>query len=67
MSASASTRTPQVEDRLLRSDEASDLLGVSVRMIHRLVETRRLPKVRIGRAARFRLSDLQTLIEQGAE
>ena len=56
----------ETKDRLLRADEAAALLGVSRRMVHRLVSTDDLPKVKLGKAARFRLSDVEGLIRTGA-
>ena len=53
-------------DRLLKASEAAELLGLSVRMIHRLVATSDLAKVKIGKAARFRLSDVEALMQKGA-
>ena len=55
------------KDRLLRADEAAALLGVSRRMIHRLVSTGDLEKIKLGKAARFRLSDIESLMREGAE
>ena len=54
------------KDRLLRADEAAALLGVSRRMVHRLVSTGDLPKIKLGKAARFRLSDIESLMRKGA-
>ena len=53
-------------DRLLKAAEAAELLGVSVRMVHRLVATDDLAKVKLGKAARFRLSDVVALMRTGA-
>ena len=56
----------ETKDRLLRADEAAALLGISRRMIHRLVATGDLDKVKLGKAARFRLSDVEALMKKGA-
>ena len=62
-----SQSTSPSTDRLLRVREAADLLGVSVRIIHRLVATGDLHKIKIGTAARFRLSDVEVIMREGAE
>lgn len=62
----STTATVNPNDRLLKATEAADLLGVSVRMVHRLVSTGDLPKVKLGKAARFRLSDVEALMQKGA-
>ena len=61
-----SSGSPTVNDRLVKVAEAADLLGVSVRMVHRLVATGDLHKVKLGKAARFRLSDVEALMQKGA-
>ena len=55
------------QDRLLTVREVADLLGVSVRLINRLFSTNQLPRVKIGRAARARLSDVQRIITEGVK
>lgn len=62
----STTATPNPGDRLLKATEAAKLLNVSVRMIHRLVATGDLGKVKLGKAARFRLSDIEALMREGA-
>ena len=52
-------------DRLLRVRDTADLLGISVRQVHRLAASGHLSKVKIGKTASFRLSDLEALIERG--
>ncbi len=64
--AESTTEILNPDDRLLKACEAAELLGLSVRMIHRLVSTGDLPKVKLGKAARFRLSDVQALMQSGA-
>ena len=53
------------EDRLLTAQEAADFLGLKLPTIRRLTYTRELPVVRPTgrRAVRYRLSDLEALIE----
>lgn len=55
-----------VQDRLLNAREIADVLNVSVRMIYRLTTTGDLAKVKLGKAARFRLSDVEALVQKGA-
>jgi excisionase family DNA binding protein len=52
-------------DRLLPIDEAATLLALRVSTLRKMVLMRQIPVVRITgkRAVRFRLSDLQSLIE----
>lgn len=64
--AESTTATLNPNDRLLKAAEAAELLGVSVRMVHRLVATGDLQKIKLGKAARFRLSDVQALMQRGA-
>ncbi len=64
--AESPTATLNPTDRLLKAIEAAELLGVSVRMVHRLVATDDLAKVKLGKAARFRLSDVKGLMRTGA-
>ena len=59
------TETPV--DRLLTVREVAKMLGVSVRLVNRLFATGQLPRVKIGRAARARLSDVNRIMAQGAE
>lgn len=53
-------------DRLLKAREAAVLLGLSVRMIYTLVAIGDLQRVKIGNATRFRLSDIESLMQHGA-
>lgn len=62
--------TKQVEathDRLLTVRETAGLLAVSVRLVNRLFSTNQLPRVKIGRAARARLSDVERIIAKGVK
>ena len=45
-------------ERLITIEQAADLLAVNERMIRRLVESRRIPFVKVGRHVRFRETDL---------
>ena len=67
MTRESQNPTSTVADRLLSPHQAAELLGVSVRTMYRLVTTGDLPKVKLRKSARFRLSDVQALIQRGAE
>ncbi len=54
-----------IDDRLLRLDEAAALLRVTPRTVRRLAATGVIRRVRIGRASRVRLSDVSRLIAAG--
>lgn len=63
-------QTKQVEatqDRLLTVPEVAEVLRVSVRLVNRLFATGALPRVKIGRAARARLSDVERIVAKGAK
>ena len=54
-------------DRLLTRAEAADLLRLKPQTLGKWAMTgRHLPVVHVGRAARYRLSDVQRLIAQGS-
>lgn len=55
------------QDRLLTVREVADMLGVSIRLVNRLFATGDLPRVKIGRAARARLFDVQRIIATGVK
>lgn len=58
--------TSQSPDRLLDVHDAAVLLGVKPATLYQWAYQRRIPKVKLlGHALRFRLSDLQRLINQG--
>lgn len=57
---------PSTPDRLLRAQEAADLLAVSPRLVWRFRAEGKLPAVSIAGATRFRLSDVKRLIDAGA-
>lgn len=47
--------------------EAAAMLGVSESLIRRLVYQRTLPAIRIGRAVRIKLSDLERWVDEQPE
>jgi len=51
-------------DRLLNADEAAALLGLKASTLYQWSYERRIPVVKIGRALRFKLSDLQAIISR---
>ncbi len=56
-----------VLDRLLKADEAQDLLGVSKPRLYQLVRDGVLPAVRLGRQVRFSPKGLAQFIESGGK
>jgi excisionase family DNA binding protein len=60
--------TEQISPGALMSvPEAAEVLGCSQRMVRKLVQTRQIPFVRIGRLVRFRPESLQAYIDDHAE
>lgn len=57
----------EIEDRLLKTTETAQLLGLSVKTMRFYSSTGGgpLPVVRLGRAVRYRLSDVNSLIAGG--
>lgn len=53
------------KDKLLRKKEVAQLLACSERTVERLVAVGRLAQVKVLGSVRFRLSDVQSLIEGG--
>jgi len=52
-------------DRLLDTREAARLLGVSARTVSSLMKRGTLERIKIGRATRVRLSDVERIIRRG--
>ncbi|MDO8731951.1 MAG: helix-turn-helix domain-containing protein [Actinomycetota bacterium] len=50
-------------DSLLTIEQAAEILAVNTRMIRRLVESRRIAFVKVGRHVRFRESDLVSAMQ----
>lgn len=59
------TDSQNLPDRLLRKKEAAKLLACSSRTIDRLVARRRLTRVSILSGVRFRLSEIETIMNGG--
>jgi predicted DNA-binding transcriptional regulator AlpA len=54
------------DERLLREREVSEILGVAIATLHAWRRVGKPPAfIRLGRAVRYRLSDLHELIRQG--
>lgn len=56
-----------IEDKLLKTQEAAEILGLSQKTLRFYSSTGGgpLPVVRLGRAVRYRLSDINSLIAAG--
>ena len=57
--------TTDADDRLLTIAQVARLTCMSTRFIGRHLASGRLPRIKLGRATRIRLSDVQRLIERG--
>jgi excisionase family DNA binding protein len=55
------------DDRLLRIHEVQSILNLSARKIFALAATGELSRIKLGRATRFRLSEVMTAVERGIE
>lgn len=53
------------EDRLLTVDEAATMLGLKPSTLYQWAYQRRIPIVKVGRALRFKLSELRATISAG--
>jgi excisionase family DNA binding protein len=61
-------KTPEQfpEDRLLRKKEVAALLGCSTRSVEREASCGRLKRIKIRGGVRFRLSEINAIIQSGA-
>lgn len=57
------TPTPAQSPALMNSRQAAAWLGVCPRTLSSLIANKQIPVVRIGRAVRFRLTDLESFVE----
>ncbi len=65
-SSPRSSITPEgARDRLVTVPEAADLLRLSTRKINDLLAAGNLRRIKIGRATRIQLTELETLIREG--
>jgi excisionase family DNA binding protein len=56
--------TVTVNDPLLTTDEVMAILRVDTRTVYRLIRSRNIPAVRVGRQWRFRRSDLERWLDR---
>jgi excisionase family DNA binding protein len=56
---------PFEDDRLMRKPEVAEMMACSTRHVERQANTGRLPRVKIGRCVRFKLSDVLRLMQGG--
>lgn len=57
---------PDRDDRLLKKKDAAQMLACSSRHVDRLVNSGKLTRIKILGAVRFRLSQVQSLINGGS-
>ena len=62
----ASSSTAGVERLLYRPAEAAAALQISVRQLHKLIQTGFLPSVRLGKSLRVPVAALRELLRTGA-
>jgi excisionase family DNA binding protein len=55
----------EICDKLLRKNQVAELLACSLRTVDRLVAARRLTRVKVLGGTRFRLSDVQAIMNGG--
>ena len=53
-------------EKLLNIDEVSDLIGLSQSTIYKMVNTKRIPYVKVGRLVKFEPSKIRLWIEQNS-
>lgn len=53
-----------MEKRLLSVDEAARLLGISQSFLYKLAESKAIPHLRLGRALRFDLRQIDTWLKR---
>ena len=58
--------TKQVEKRLLSVAEASQLLGMSESFLYKLAESKEIPHLRLGRAVRFDIAQIDSWLKRHA-
>ena len=56
----------EAKDRLLTAEELAQYLNVAKHSIYRWVEQNRIPHVRVGRALRFNLQEVETFLRERA-
>lgn len=59
-----STKTTETADRLLTTEQTAELLGSTVQTVHSINASKRpLPRFRVGRESRYRLSEVLAWLE----
>ena len=53
----------QVDDNLLTINEVKDRLRISRRMVYKLIDSKKLKVKKVGRATRFRASEIEKFIK----
>jgi excisionase family DNA binding protein len=56
--------TVEIDDPLLTTGEVMAILRVDTRTVYRLIRSRSIPAVRVGRQWRFRRSDLEGWLDR---
>ena len=56
----------KMKDRFLTTREAADFLGLSLSTLYTWVSEKRIPFHRLGRALRFRLTELEDWLDENA-
>ena len=56
----------KMQDRFLTTREAADFLGLSLSTLYTWVSEKRIPFHRLGRALRFRLTELEDWLDENA-
>ena len=57
-------KASEMEKRLLSVAEASQLLGMSESFLYKLAESKAIPHLRLGRAVRFDVSQIDTWLRR---
>ena len=61
------SNTVTIAPRLMNSKEAAAYLAISARMLWSMTKAGTIPAVRLGRAVRYDINDLNTFISQAKE
>lgn len=51
----------------LSREDAAEYLSISAKMIDRLYQSGRLPRIKLGRSTRYRIKDLDSFLEKSLE
>jgi excisionase family DNA binding protein len=64
-SSKPSGSPPERTDSLLKKKQVAEMIACSVRHVERLAGAGRLTRVKLGRAVRFKLSEVMRLMQGG--